>query len=586
MIERYYFSISSQLYKLAALSYVMKIVLFSLFFIVFFGSAQSPYPQDYFSSPLNINLLLSGSFAELRTNHFHSGLDIKTQGKEGLKTYASAAGYVSRIKISRTGYGKALYITHPNGYTTVYAHLQKFSSAIESYVKQQQYQKESFEIELFPKATALKVANREVIAFTGNTGGSGGPHLHFEIRDKQSRPLNPLLFGFDVKDTTKPVIYGLYGYPLSEKSHIDGNTKRVKIRVLKLADGTYKTEQINAFGCIGFGIISTDRQDLASNKNGLNLIETNFNGYKCLEVDFTRFSFDETKHLNRYVDYEYFYNNKKRIQKLFIEKNNPLSLLKAQDNKGSILIENDTSSIYKISVSDFKGNTSKISIPILGICKEIPEIITPKDPKLQRIIASEEMILEKANVSVQIHSNTFYEDIDLSFEVSNDTLKLHKAVVPLQKHLTISFDVSQYKNSDKEHLFIGSVSRYGNKLYYAPTKKRNNTLSTRSKYLGNYTLGRDDEGPKIKAVNFKNKSWISNLSHLKVKIFDDVSGVKNYRATINQRWILMEYDTKTQLLTYDFNDQISTDIENNLKIIVTDNVGNSSTFETIFYRKQ
>ena len=542
------------------------------------------YPQDYFSAPIDINLILSGSFAELRTNHFHSGLDIKTQGKEGFQTYASAAGYVSRIKISRYGYGKALYIKHPNGYTTVYAHLKKFSAAIEAYVKKRQYQKETFEIELFPKAGTLKVLDKQLIAYTGNTGGSGGPHLHFEIRDPQERPINPLMFGFDVKDTTPPVIYGLFGYPLSENSHVGGDTKRVEIRIIKQKDGTYKSEPIIAYGEIGFGIISTDRQDLASNKNGVNNIQTSFNGQKSLEVNLNRFSFDETKHLNRYIDYEFLYNNKKRIQKLFIEKNNPLSVMNAFTNGGALKIENDTYSIYKVFVSDFKGNQSELNIPIRGVYQKLSDPIN-RNAKLQHVNAIKETVLQKDNVSIQILKNTFYEDVDLLFEVSNDTLKLHTALIPLQKSITINFDISKYKKEDKTRLFIGSVSRYGNKLYYSPTKKRGNTLSTRTKYLGSYSLGIDSENPEIRAINFKNKSWISNNKYLKVKINDKVSGIKNYRATLNERWILMEYDTKTQLLTYDFEDQTITETENNFKIIVTDNVGNSSTFESIFYRK-
>tara|TARA_B110000208_G_scaffold9073_1_gene11658 strand:+ start:612 stop:2246 length:1635 start_codon:yes stop_codon:yes gene_type:complete len=542
------------------------------------------YPQDYFSAPIDINLILSGSFAELRTNHFHSGLDIKTQGKEGFQTYASAAGYVSRIKISRYGYGKALYIKHPNGYTTVYAHLKKFSAAIEAYVKKRQYQKETFEIELFPKAGTLKVLDKQLIAYTGNTGGSGGPHLHFEIRDPQERPINPLMFGFEVKDTTPPVIYGLFGYPISENSHVGGDTKRVEIRIIKQKDGTYKSEPIIAYGEIGFGIISTDRQDLASNKNGVNNIQTSFNGQKSLEVNLNRFSFDETKHLNRYIDYEFLYNNKKRIQKLFIEKNNPLSVMNAFTNGGALKIENDTYSMYKVFVSDFKGNQSELNIPIRGVYQKLSDPIN-RNAKLQHVSATKETVLQKDNVSIQILKNTFYEDVDLLFEVSNETLKLHTALIPLQKSITINFDISKYKKEDKTRLFIGSVSRYGNKLYYSPTKKRGNTLSTRTKYLGSYSLGIDSENPEIRAINFKNKSWISNNKYLKVKINDKVSGIKNYRATLNERWILMEYDTKTQLLTYDFEDQTITEIENNFKIIVTDNVGNSSTFESIFYRK-
>jgi len=562
----------------------MKAFLFLFLSVVTFCNAQSPYPQNYFTSPLDITLVLSGTFAELRSNHFHSGLDIKTKGKVGFKTYASAEGYVSRIKISRYGYGKALYITHPNGYTTVYAHLQKFAPKIEAYVKKQQYKKETFELELFPKAEELKISSKEVIAYTGNTGGSGGPHLHFEIRDQQERPINPMLFGFDIKDTTKPVVHELYGYPLSEGSHINGETSRVKIRIIKLPNGQYKSEQITAFGTIGFGVISTDRQDFASNKNGVSFITTFFNGSKSLEVDFKRFSFDETKHLNRYIDYAYFFETKKRIQKLFIESNNPLKLLKSHAAQGMVSIEDDTNSIYKISINDFKDNKSDLSIPIQGLKKELPEV-EPDALNLRHIIANEETILEKDNISVQIFKDSFYEDVAINFEVTNDTLKLHEPIFPLQKSMNINFDISQYKSSDKDQLFIGSVSRYGNKLYYTPTKKRGNTLTARTKYLGHYTLGIDDENPKIKTINFKNGSWISNYRYLKIKISDQISGIKNYRATINGQWILMEYDTKTQTLTHDFNDKIITDTKNNLKIIVTDNVGNSTTFETRFYRK-
>ncbi|MFO7721109.1 MAG: M23 family metallopeptidase, partial [Gillisia sp.] len=192
------------------------------FLIIFFTltafivQAQAPFPADYFTSPLDVDLVLSGTFGELRSNHFHSGLDIKTQQREGLNVLASAEGYVSRINVQHYGYGKALYIQHPNGYTTVYGHLKKFSPAIEAYIKKQQYAKETYEIELFPTASELKVENGELVAFSGNTGGSGGPHLHFEIRDGQQRPMNPKLFGVNVKDNQAPVINSLYVYPIGE----------------------------------------------------------------------------------------------------------------------------------------------------------------------------------------------------------------------------------------------------------------------------------------------------------------------------------------------------------------------------------
>ena len=159
----------------------MRILILTLLLLVQLSNAQNPYPQDYFRSPLDIPLVFAGTFAELRSNHFHSGLDIKTQQREGLNVYAVADGYVSRIKVSFFGYGKALYITHPNGYVSVYAHLKKFSGAIEALVKQEQYKQQSYEIELFPQAGKLPVTKGEVVAFSGNTGGSAGPHLHFEL---------------------------------------------------------------------------------------------------------------------------------------------------------------------------------------------------------------------------------------------------------------------------------------------------------------------------------------------------------------------------------------------------------------------
>ncbi|NNK82539.1 MAG: M23 family metallopeptidase, partial [Flavobacteriaceae bacterium] len=244
--------------------------LFYLFFIVILhvSHAQNPYPQDYFRAPLDIPLVLSGTFGELRSNHFHSGLDIKTQQREGLKVYSAAEGYVSRIKISHYGYGKALYITHPNGYTTVYGHLQKFSKKIEDYLKKQQYDKETYEIELFPSSNVLKINTNEIVAFSGNTGGSGGPHLHFEIRDKKERPMNPMLFGVNIKDSRKPLVLGVFAYPIGKYSHVNHTNNRVKLRLIPKQNGVFEVENIKACGKIGFGIVTYDQQDMAANKNG------------------------------------------------------------------------------------------------------------------------------------------------------------------------------------------------------------------------------------------------------------------------------------------------------------------------------
>ncbi|GAA4952318.1 M23 family metallopeptidase [Algibacter agarivorans] len=561
----------------------MKLILPLFLLLSLFINAQNNYPQDYFSNPLDIPLILSGTFAELRSNHFHSGLDIKTQQRRGLKVKASASGFVSRIKVSHYGYGKALYITHPNGYTTVYAHLQKFAPEIEAYVKKHQYEKESYEVEMFPVAESLPVIKDSIVAYSGNSGGSGGPHLHYEIRDKEERPINPMLFGIDIPDSSNPIVKSIYAYPLDDKSFVNKKNTKHKLRLIPLKNGDYAVKSIEAIGNIGFGIETIDRQDLAANSNGVYNIQTFINGSRNFELDFKRFSFDETKHLNQLIDYEHYATKKQRIQKLF-RINNPLSIFKSTLNDGFIAIEDSTYSVYKVRVADYKNNESWVTINIKGTKNSISK---PEKPKITPyfIKADQTTNLKEGNFSVDFYKDTFYEDFYIDFKVKNDTLTLHKNVMAAKKNFIISYDVSNYSNEDKNKLYMARLIGYNNYPAYTFTKRKENILTASTKTLGTYTLATDTLKPTILAINFKKGQWLSKYRYLKVKIDDEGSGISNYRATINGKWILMAYDYKTKTLTHDFNDGIITDTKNNLKVIVTDNVGNNSTFETLFYRK-
>nr|WP_240035466.1 M23 family metallopeptidase [Gramella jeungdoensis] len=543
------------------------------------------YPENYFTTPLKIPLILSGTFGELRSNHFHAGLDIKTLGKEGLDVLASAQGYVSRIKVSHWGYGKALYITHPNGYTSVYAHLQKFSDKIEDYVKKQQYKKESFEIHLFPSAITLPISKNEIIGLSGNSGGSGGPHLHFEIRNtKTEKPINPMLFGIKVDDSKKPRISTLIGYSLNNNSHINAISKPTQISLIKLENGDLLAKKIKAHGTIGFGINAYDQLDGAYNKNGLYSLTLMVNGNKAHEFNAESFSFSESKYINLLIDYERFKTIKQRVQKCFIEPANKLSVYQKTNNNGYLTIEDGMDYTVEIIAKDFKGNGQKITIPIIGSNDSIlvKETIKKTPYKIKRDIFN---VFKKEGVTVAFPKFTFYNDFYLDFEVQDSIVKVHSPIIPLDRKYTLTFDVSKYTLSEKKQLYIASIDDKG-RTDYETTVKKEATFYTTTKSLGDFTLVSDTKEPIIQLVNFKDAQWLTNFNELKIKITDDESGIKSYKGEIDGEWILLEYDPKKDLLVYNLNDKIFTTAKHNLKITVTDNVGNLTTLNTTFFRKK
>ena len=562
----------------------MNLLRILLIISVFQLQAQKTIDPNYFSNPLDIPMVLSGSFGELRNNHFHSGLDIKTQQRSGVPIYAPADGYVSRIKVGHYGYGKALYIKHPNGYSTVYAHLQKFEATIQDFVKQSQYKKERYEIELFPKENSLLVKKGDLIAYTGNSGSSGGPHLHYEIRDAYSRPMNPMLFGLEIPDTKDPSVTSVFAYPVSDDASVNQSSEPVKLRLIKQKDGSYKTEKISAYGKIGFGIATTDQQNGAYNKNGVYRIKTTYNGKPKIDIKFEKISFDETRYLNRYIDYTYFKEHKIKIQKLFRQTNNPISIITQEDDNGFVNVADGFSSNYTIEIKDYQGNLVHITIPVIGkkddivVKKELPN-------DLQYIPSESSSTIQRGVFTIDFPKNALYQGSYLNIKTSGDTLHLHTDNIPVHKNISISMDISNYNALDKNKLYIARQA-YKNTSYYTTTRREKNILTAKTRILGSYTLFMDTIAPTIKAANFTDGKWISNNKTLKIKIEDSHSGISSYRATLNGRFILMEYNYKKDVLTYDFNDNIITDTKNNLRLIVTDNVGNSTTFEAIFFRKK
>jgi hypothetical protein len=563
-----------------------KILILSSILFHFLCFSQEKYPQNYFSVPLDIPILLSGSFGELRSNHFHAGLDIKTQGKEGLKVLSAAEGYISRIKVQQFGYGKAIYITHPNGFTTVYGHLSKFGDKIEEHVISVQYKKEDYETgNLYFNETEFPVQKGEVIALSGDTGGSGGPHLHFEIRNTiTENVINPLFFGLKVEDTIAPTFQDLKVYALNSDSRINQQRKSFQIPLKNIEKGKYATDRITASGTIGFSVNVIDRFNNSNNKNGIFSLEMLVNGNQVYYHDVEEFSFPESKYLNLLIDYKYYKKYKQKYQKTYKETGSKLSTFKNLINNGKINIEEALNYTVEIIAKDFKGNTSSIKIPVAG-AKSNTIFTEQEDITAYKIVAKNFNKFNIENVTIAFPKKTFYEDVYLDFKVDKGIAKIHTPTIPLDKKYTLTFNVSKYSEAEKQFLYIANME-YPRYPRYQYTRKKDSTFYTTTKTLGNYTLMSDQQKPTIQLLYFKDKQWLSSSKTLKVKIADVGSDIKNYRATIDDEWILMEYNHKKNILTYNFSDKKLFGSKHIFKIVVSDNVGNTNELSATFFKKQ
>ena len=560
----------------------MKLLLAILLAPLFLFSQD--YPQETFQSPLGIPLDLSGSFGELRSNHFHSGLDFKTSGKEGLPVYAAADGYISRIKISTFGYGKAIYITHPNGYTSVYGHLQKANGAIQDYIRKRHYQERSYEIEMYLYPTELPVKKGDIIAYSGNTGGSGGPHLHFEFRDTKSEQIiNPMHFGFKkiIKDERKPVIQGVLAYPI-DSTIVNNSQKPINISFSKQADGSYLSVKVKTNGKVAFGINAYDFCTNGYNKNGLYKVKAYLNGVLQYQYGFDSFAFDESRYINNFIDYERFHEMGQRVQKLFQLNEYPLSVVSGNKKDGIIKVQPNTNYNYKVELYDFHGNKVDLVIPIEFALQET-KIAKTVQKTPYYIKAKTESIFEKNNVSVYVPENAFYNNFYMNFDVSNDIVTLHDDSVPVHKNITLTFnDVVGLTEEQLSKTYIATLDGY--KLDYNKTYRKGNSFSVKTKTLGKYKLAQDTTPPRIYNVNFVEGKKLTDQKTISVSVTDLHSDIDTYNGYLNGKWILMEYDYKTKKLTHNLDDKIYVEGRNDLKIVVTDNLQNSTTFESYFLK--
>ena len=533
--------------------------------------------RSQINNPINIPIKISGTFGELRNTHFHSGVDIKTEGKQGVKIFSIKDGYVKRIKISKDGFGKAIYLNHHDGTTSVYGHLKKFSSEIEKFVKEIQYKKKSYEIEIYPKNNLFVYKSGELIGYSGNTGSTSGPHLHFEVRDtKTNYPMNPLKILENVNDTIIPKINNLYLYDVMS----DGTYHLIeKIKLKKINSNYFLTDTIKNSGILGIGINYYDKQDISYSKNGAYSIDFKMNNETIFEYKMDTISLYDKRYLKLLVDFENWYLKKNKIQKLFVHPKSKYTFLNKKNYDGIIKVENNKNYIGNIEIKDYNGNTSRIGIIIKGTPKQLMK----KQTKNYNIKSDLEYTLESKNIKVKIKKNTFFNDVYIPFEFINDTLDLGKNLYPIDKRFKIIYDL---KNLDSIYQKKGFISKINdkNKAEFIWTEKLNNIWSINTNILGKYTISIDTTPPSIKPMNFKNNQLINNQNTLKLRIKDDLSGIKKINGSINGKWILLEHEPKNNTISYNLSDINFNSSKYELEIVALDYLGNKKLYKAILYR--
>ncbi len=549
----------------------MKLLQVTLLFILLQYNlfSQPPINKGDFRKPVDIDFKISSSFGEIRPNHFHAGFDVYTFVKPGINYYSIADGYISRIKVSSRGLGKAIYITHPNGYVSVYAHMSKFRFDIDEYIYKLQHSMQEFYQDIYLSPSLFPLKSGDYIGKSGNTGNSFGAHLHLEIREADTEiPINPIQI-FNVEDKVKPRINGVYIY------RFDDDKKRyVKSSLLKNING----KTIKTFGKTGFGLEIHDYKSNSHNVFGTYQVQMFVDDSLCFAYKMEKISFDETRYLNSFVDYERYKSERKKITKCFIEPNNKLGIYTSKGN-GILNFSDNEAHLVKIVGSDFKGNKNTVEFVVLSDSTKTLVNIKSDKNVVKYIDCLKENSFQADSFRVFFPLNSLYHDIDLKYFTSANKYSsysrlhnLHNRYIPIHKGINIKIKPNKISSKLRDKALIAGISKRGN-IYALNSKWDGDFLTADIHSFGSYFVSIDSIKPKIKALSFsKNKTVKSN--NIKFKITDNLSGVKEYIAYIDNKWVLFEYDQKNNLIECNLSKEKIKKGEHILTLWVEDYCGN------------
>ncbi|WP_367210436.1 M23 family metallopeptidase [Sphingobacterium sp. R2] len=545
------------------------------------------YPQNYFVRPMDIPPQASGSFGELRATHFHGGDDYRTQQRINIPVHAAAEGFVSRVRVQIGGGGNYVYIDHPNGYTSVYMHLESFNSDLAKIVKDEQYKQKRFDVDIFLKPNQVPVRKGEFIANSGNTGGSAGPHLHFEIRDTKAQlPLNPQLFGLLFPDGVKPIIRGMTVYDLGSEL-FDENTPRRHQTIKSAGNGTYSlasTAPIPVNGTFGLGINTVDKRRGISFTYGVYSIELFLDNKNISTVLFESIPFDQTRAIQSYVDYPYSKKSGVRVQKSFKDPNNPINIFKNLDNLGKITLKDNEVHDVKYVVKDVQGNTSELNFKVQN--NPSLSISRPNAKGLKMFHYADENKYEAENARIYMGKNILYDDLYFNYSQAAKPARgysamhyIHNSYTPVFGYykLMIKPDYTLSDNLYDKALIVSSDGGAQGGQY------ENGWVVANVREFGGFYIAVDTIAPNITARNLTDGKNVSNQRSIDFTISDNLSGIATFDAYIDGKWALMKYDPKTRHIWHDFEPELSSG-RHEFKLEVKDNKGNLKTYEASFMK--
>jgi Peptidase family M23 len=513
--------------------------------------------------PLDSPRVLTGNFGELRPNHFHTGLDFSTNGKENLQVYAIEEGYVSRIRVSPVGYGKALYITHANGKVSVYAHLNSFSLKIDKAAKEEQYAKKNFEVDFYPKPWSLFVRKNEIIALSGNTGGSSGPHLHFELRDEKTEvTINPLSV-YHVEDKIDPILQELAFYDLSD-TLLPAFLYSIKADIARLQRDTVQLSS----NSIGIAFDAYDQYLKNGNHNNVYGAKLFLDNELIYHHELKQMDFSDFRYVNEFCDYR----NHFKFQKCFLPGLFPVYIYPSIKNKGRLILNNQKAHHLRLELTDESGNKAELNTFLRANANTGYK---PQNTTCDAFVhCQRDTLLMVKGLSLHFPFQCIYNDVALFIQnnMTEDGFSIEPAFVNFRSSFYIGIKATEKYAQDKDHLVLKTEQGL------VVPELRNDTLWFAVKTLGKFKILTDNTPPAVKTVlTSKKRPPKQARSRLEFFLSDNLSGINKYALYVNEQWVIAEYDAKSHLLFYQFEEHSPVGLVK-LRLEVFDKAGNRSEF--------